>query len=375
MSQVFQQKANAALDKAEDPAQALDLSYQKMMENLSQIRRSIADVVTSQKRLEAQRAQLQNQYDKLQGQARQALQQGQEDLAKQALARAQGLPAQIAPLDQQISVLQTQAKNLEETGRQTQAKVEQFRAQRDTMKAQYTAAKASTQAMESISGLSEQMSDVNLMLDRAKDKVAQMQARSEAVTELSNSGVLDAPSFGSTDDIEAQLAAGSPMNDVSYQLEQMKAELAAGSPQPQPAPPQETPAPTVTAPPLSALNASNSIVIRIAGDDRYRVPTSLRPALEGLDTAMEIALNTNDETSFAKCTHQLVKLIKESGTPVPVEDLAPSDLVVPGEEMSIAEASTIIAGEGGDAGQDDPVGLARTALLRSHLDFFSRRHR
>jgi phage shock protein A len=208
--------------------------------------------------------------------------------------------------------------------------------------------------MESISGLSEQMSDVNLMLDRAKDKVAQMQARSEAVTELSNSGVLDAPSFGSTDDIEAQLAAGSPMNDVSYQLEQMKAELAAGSPQPQPAPPQETPAPMVTAPPLSALNASNSIVIRIAGDDRYRVPTSLRPALEGLDTAMEIALNTNDETSFAKCTHQLVKLIKESGTPVPVEDLAPSDLVVPGEEMSIAEASTIIAGEGGDAGQDDP---------------------
>ncbi|MGC8465190.1 MAG: PspA/IM30 family protein [Acidimicrobiales bacterium] len=352
MSQVFQQKANAALDKAEDPAQALDLSYQKMMENLSQIRRSIADVVTSQKRLEAQRAQIQNQYDKLQGQARQALQQGQEDLAKQALARAQALPAQIAPLDQQISVLQTQAKNLEETGRQTQAKVEQFRAQRDTMKAQYTAAKASTQAMESISGLSEQMSDVNLMLDRAKDKVAQMQARSEAVTELSNSGVLDAPSFGGpTDDIEAQLAAGSPMNDVNYQLEQMKAELAAGSSQAAPATPKE-PQTAVSPPPVpSALNAANSIVIRIAGEGRYRIPTSLRPALEGLDTAMEVALNTNDETSFTKCAHQLVKLIKESGTPVPDEDLTASDLVVPGEEMSIAEASTILSGDGNNADQ------------------------
>ncbi|MHB1734654.1 MAG: PspA/IM30 family protein [Ferrimicrobium acidiphilum] len=81
VSQVFQQKSNALLDKVEDPTQAIDLSYEKMQENLQQVRRSIADVLTSQKRLEAQRAQLQAQYDKLQGQARQALQQGQEDVA------------------------------------------------------------------------------------------------------------------------------------------------------------------------------------------------------------------------------------------------------------------------------------------------------
>ena len=111
LSQVFQQKTNAALDKVEDPTQALDLSYQKMMENLQQVRRSIADVLTSQKRLEAQKAQLQSQYEKLQGQARQALQQGQDDLARTALERAQGVKGQVDALAPQIDQLRAQEES------------------------------------------------------------------------------------------------------------------------------------------------------------------------------------------------------------------------------------------------------------------------
>ncbi len=88
-SMVFQQKANRVLDKAENPAEALDLSYEKMLENLQKVRRSIADVLTSQKRLEAQRDTLQQQLGGLEGHARLALQQGNEDVARTALSRAQ----------------------------------------------------------------------------------------------------------------------------------------------------------------------------------------------------------------------------------------------------------------------------------------------
>lgn len=224
VSQVFQQKSNALLNKVEDPTQALDLSYQKMLENLQQVRRSIADVLTSQKRLEAQRAQLQAQYDKLQGQARQALQQGQEDVARLALQRAATIKPQIDALTPQIDQLAKQEAALEETGRQLNAKIEAFRAQRDTMKAQYTAAKASTAALEGLTGLSDQMTDVNLMMERARDKIQDMQARSAAVGELANSGILDTPELGgSGDDIEAALAAGNRQNDVDWQLAQLKA--------------------------------------------------------------------------------------------------------------------------------------------------------
>jgi len=351
MSQVFQQKANAALNKVENPTEALDLSYQQMLENLQQVRRSIADVLTSQKRLEAQRASLQAQYDKLQGQARQALQQGQEDVAKLALTRAQEAQRNIAALDPQISQLQSQEQALEETGRKLQSKIEVFRAQRDTMKAQYTAAKASTQAMESLSGLSEQMTDVNLMLDRAKDKVDEMQARAAAVSQLSDSGVLDSPSLGgSGDDIEAALMAGSPTSSVDLQLEQMKAELqsanlaSGASSQLESGQGSDTNKDS-SSPTTAALSQSNTIVIRIAGESRYRVPATIRPALEGLDTAMEMAISQSDENAFTKLASQLAKLIRGSGTELSDADLSASDLVVPAPDMSIADALKILGAE------------------------------
>ncbi len=363
MSQVFQQKANAALNKVENPTEALDLSYEKMLENLQQVRRSIADVLTSQKRLEAQRASLQSQYDKLQGQARQALQQGQEDVAKLALTRAQDAQKNIVALDPQINQLQAQEQALEETGRKLQSKIEVFRAQRDTMKAQYTAAKASTQAMESLGGLSEQMTDVNLMMDRAKDKVDEMQARAAAVSQLSDSGVLDSPSLGgSGDDIEAALAASSMTNSVDLQLEQMKAELTEGAkstavdngtnqlPNDSATKGSSQPA---TPPPAAELNETNSITIRIAGESRYKVPVTIRPALEGLDTAMELAISQSDEVAFTKLTKQLTKLIRGSGTELSDADLSASDLVVPSADMSIADAMKILGSEEPEDAEED----------------------
>lgn len=336
-SQVFQQKANAALDKAEDPNQALDLSYQKMLEQLQQVRRSIADVLTAQKRLEGQRAALQAQYDKLQGQARQALQQGQEPLARTALERAQTVSAQVETMGPQIEQLKTQESQLEVTGQKLAAKVEAFRAQRDTMKAQYTAAKASTQAIEGITGLSEKVADVSLMVDRAQDKVASMQARAEAVGQLADSGALDNLSIGSGvggDDIERQLRAIGSGTAVDSQMAALKAELGQGG----------APAPT------GALGAG-TIVVRVAGDEQYRLPVAVRPALDGLDVALVRSMEAHDAEGFRQCTAQLSKLITSSGEKLPHDELRSSDLIVPSADMTLEEARQLMADPGaGSAG-------------------------
>ncbi len=348
MSQVFQQKANTALNKVENPTEALDLSYEKMLENLQQVRRSIADVLTSQKRLEAQRAQLQAQYDKLQGQARQALQQGQEELAKTALGRAQSLEGQVTALDPQIEQLKGQEQALEATAQKLSSKLELFRSQRETMKAQYTAAKASTQAMENLTGLSEHMTDVTLMMDRAQEKITQAQARSAAVGELADSGVLDQIAIGGPkDDIEAALRANSSEGNINLQLEQMKAEL--GLTQSTSAPSSQASLEQAKAGQAAgevgaAIPAGNedNLVVRIAGVTRYRVPSSIKPALEGLDVAMETAINSGDEASFAKCADSLQKLLAKSGVELQDTDLTPSDLVVPSPDMTIAEAKSLL---------------------------------
>ena len=87
MSLIFKAKANKALDKYEDPRETLDYSYQKQLELLQKVRRGVADVATSRKRLELQLAQLQQQADKHEQQGRKALEIGREDLAREALTR------------------------------------------------------------------------------------------------------------------------------------------------------------------------------------------------------------------------------------------------------------------------------------------------
>ncbi len=218
MSDLFQQKANKVLDRAEDPVDALDLSYQKQLEALQQVKRSVAEVLTSEKRLEMQAAQLQQTADKSQAQAKVAIQQGREDLARLALTRAQQAQAQLDGMQGQIQQLKDQEQKLEVTAQKLTAKVESFRTQRETIKAQYSAAKASTQIGEAVTGLSEQMTDVNLMMERAQDKTQQMQARSAAIDSLVDSGTLDTIGTSSGDDIDRQLQGQLTDTQVDAQL-------------------------------------------------------------------------------------------------------------------------------------------------------------
>ena len=99
---IVKAKANKALDRAEDPRETLDYSYEKQLEMVQNVRRGVADVATSKKRLEIQAAKLEQSVEKLDGQARQALAQGREDLARVALERKKARPAP-APVDRRAA--------------------------------------------------------------------------------------------------------------------------------------------------------------------------------------------------------------------------------------------------------------------------------
>ncbi|MEU3408290.1 PspA/IM30 family protein [Streptomyces sp. NPDC006670] len=229
MGMIFRAKANKALDRAEDPRETLDYSYQKQLELLQKVRRGVADVATSRKRLELQLNQLQGQSAKLEDQGRKALALGREDLAREALSRRSSLQQQVADLEVQHQTLQGEEEKLTLAAQRLQAKVDAFRTKKETIKATYTAAQAQTRIAESFSGISEEMSDVGLAIQRAEDKTAQLQARAGAIDELLASGALDDRSgLGSKDDIQAELDRLSGGNDVELELQRMKAELAGG---------------------------------------------------------------------------------------------------------------------------------------------------
>jgi phage shock protein A len=225
---IFRAKADRALDRAEDPRETLDYSYKKQLELLQKVRRGVADVATSRKRIEVQMSQLGSQADKLQNQAAKALELGREDLAREALTRRSGLANQVTDLQTQHANLQAEEEKLTLAAQRLQAKVESFRTRKETIKASYTAAEAQTRIGEAFSGISEEMSDVGMAVQRAEDKTAELQARAGAVDELLASGVLEDVTGTAQDDITAELDRMASTNDVELELARMKQELTAG---------------------------------------------------------------------------------------------------------------------------------------------------
>ena len=229
-SMVVKAKFSKLLDRAENPAETLDYSYERQLELLQNVKRGIADVVTAKKRLEMQETQLQQSVVKLDTQARQALAANREDLARQALERKSGLQQQLQGLDQQAQQLEQQQEKLVASEKALSAKVEAFRTQKETIKAQYSAAEAQVRIGEAATGIGEQMADTGLAIQRAKDKTEQMQARASAIDELTTSGALDDFTSDQTE-LDRQLGQLASQSQVDDELTKMKAELGSGDKQ------------------------------------------------------------------------------------------------------------------------------------------------
>src|SRR5579875_3880004 len=201
-SEITQAKVSKLLDRAENPEETLDYSYEQQLEQLQNVKRGIADVTTAKKRLELEDSSLQQQVAKLDGQAKAALAQQEQQLAAQEQKLIEGEQA-------------------------LQAKVEAFRSQKEVIKAQYSAAEAEVKVGEAATGIGEHMADVGLAIQRARDKTEQMQARAAAVDELTASGALE-DYTAQGDDLDRQLAEISAGSQVDDELAKLKSELGQG---------------------------------------------------------------------------------------------------------------------------------------------------
>src|SRR5213080_5291193 len=140
--EIIRAKFSALLNRAENPQETLDYSYEKQLESLQNVKRGVADVVTAKKRLQLQTQQLEQNVVKLDTQARQALAANREDLARAALERKSGIQQQLQDLDTQVTQLQDQQEKLVASEKQLESRVEQLRSQKEVLKAQYSAVEA-----------------------------------------------------------------------------------------------------------------------------------------------------------------------------------------------------------------------------------------
>jgi phage shock protein A len=228
---VVKSKYSALLNRSENPTQTLDYSYEQMLEQLQNVKRGVADVVTSKKRIELQQQKLEQNVVKLESQARQAVAANREDLARQALEKKTVAQQQLQSMDGQVKQLEDQQAHLIDSQQQLESRIESFRSQKEILKAQYSAAEAQVKVGEAATGIGKNMQDTGMAIQRAKDKTEEMQARASAIDELTSSGALEDLTAGDQTQLDRELAQVTSANQVDDELAKLKAEVGSGQPQ------------------------------------------------------------------------------------------------------------------------------------------------
>jgi len=224
MSTIVKSKMNRILDSAEDPRETLDYSYEQQRAMLQNVKRGVVEMVSAKRRIQQQATKVQENITRLDQQARQAVEVGREDLARLALQRKQTALIELQGLDEQIAGMELEQEKLTLAEQRLQAKVEAFRTKKEIIKAQYTAAQAQVRIGSALSGLSEEMGDISMAIERAENKTDQMRSTAGAIDELASSGVLE-DFTGRQDDIGRQLDQLSASQNVDDELAALKSGL------------------------------------------------------------------------------------------------------------------------------------------------------
>ena len=230
ISTVVKAKINRLVDDAENPAENLDYAYEKQREMLQNVKRGIVEMVTTKRRLQLQAEKVRASIVNVENQARQAMAAGREDLARMALQRKQTALIELEGLDEQIAQLELEQEKLTRAEQRLTAKVEAFRSRKEIIKAQYSAAQAQVRIGSALSGISEEMGDVQLAVERAEDKTANLRAKAGAIDELAESGVLDDQlTPGGGDVLSRELAQLTAEQNVEDELAALRGSLPASS--------------------------------------------------------------------------------------------------------------------------------------------------
>ena len=353
MSTVIKAKVSKMLDRAEDPAETLDYSYQKQLESLQQVKKGIADVVTAKKRLQMQSTKLEQSVVKLDTQARQALAQGNEELARVALERKNVAQTELQGLDSQVTELEAQQERLTDSEKKLRAKIEAFRTKKEVIKAQYSAAEAQVRISEAATGVGEQMADVGLAMQRAVDKTENMKARADAVSELEAGGDVRGPhaarrrarttSTASCTSSRARAGRRRAGEDEG----RARRRAGAGAPRRR-----------ARAGAEPGRAGGSGVIVRISGEGQWKLSDGARGAVNEKDNAAVAAVVGRRRGGFRSALAICSRPCASRATSWPTTTSSTSDVILPPADTSLAEAGGGVHGRGPDPG------LSRASVRR-----------
>ena len=351
-STIFKAKASKIAYDLENPHEMLNYSFEKQNELIIKLRQDIAQVVTSKKRLEMQKAKLLANVNTLEDQARRSLISNREDLTKLALERKNSLMIQVKELESQISGIEKDQAKLEDAERRLSTKIQEFKTRKEIIKAEYSSAEAQVKIKENITGLSEEFSDVGNILNRVEEKTENMKAKAQALDEMIDSGTLTdfASSYPSSkdSDIESELTKVSSGQAVEEELKKMKNDLLTNAS-------NTTEKNTPSIKNVQTKVKDNVTIIRISGGGQYEIDNNLLNEINNIDDKIVNILKnhsngqSNNEVvkkELKEKLEEITSFIKSNGNPVIDTDIVKSNLYIPSIDISVEEAQNVFKDEG-----------------------------
>lgn len=215
---------NSVVNQAEDPEKILEQALVDMEDNLLQLRQAVAQAIATQKRAERQSAQAKTTAQEWYNRAELALRKGDEESARQALARRQTSLESAQVMDNQLTQQRQVVTTMKENMHRLETKIAEAKTQKDLYIARARSAEASQRLQEMIGGVGS--GGTLAAFDKVEQRVLDLEARSEALQELSG------------DPLERQFAAlEGNQTPVDRELEAMKARLEGSTQTPESLPP------------------------------------------------------------------------------------------------------------------------------------------
>jgi hypothetical protein len=88
------------------------------------------------------------------------------------------------------------------------------------------------------------------------------------------------------------------------------------------------------------------VIVRIAEDGQYEFPDDQAERLNDLDNQLVTAVESGDEGQFGDLWGKMIELVRSSGQPLDDDELVSSDVILPPQDISFAEAAREFTGEG-----------------------------
>ena len=181
---LFRATTSDLLDKAEDPEKMIKQMISDLEAQKNKAKEQMTEALALQKRLERDTKKEHQEAEKWEQKAILAVQNEKDDLAKEALTRKNEHLRRALDFEKQLEMHRNNADSLKESYQTMEDKIDEIKRKQGLLSVKQKQAEAQEKIYKTIEGLGDTSGIIDT-IERAEEKVENLQARAEAYQEIS----------------------------------------------------------------------------------------------------------------------------------------------------------------------------------------------